>query len=106
MGDAIRAYRDVLSRYYKTPSGRDFVFALPYPFPSKNPPGVDFVQAKTEMGRYPELARALALISHFESDLYQNAIVPIALAHRYTAISLVPGGRVLDLLTRSALPMS
>lgn len=91
---------------YKTQSGRVFVFAVPYPFPSKNQPGVDFIHTKTEVSRYPELPRALALISHFESDLYQNAVIPIALAHRYTAISLVPGGRVLDLLTRSALPKS
>ena len=86
---------------YRTPSGRTFVFAIPYPFASKDGPG--FVQAKTEIGRYEELPRALALIEHFESDLYANAVVPIALAHRYTAISLVPGGRVLDILTREAL---
>jgi hypothetical protein len=86
---------------YRTPSGRTFVFAVPYPFASKEGPG--FVQAKTEIGRYEELPRTLALIGHFESDLYQNAVVPIALAHRYTAISLVPGGRVLDILTREAL---
>jgi hypothetical protein len=89
---------------FKTPTGRVFVLALPYPFASKNQPGVDFIQAKTEMTRYAELARALALIAHFESDLYANAVIPIALAHRYTAISLVPGGRVLDLLTRQSLP--
>jgi hypothetical protein len=88
---------------YKTPSGKLFVFALPYPFASKQTPGIDFIHAKTETRRYPELSLALALIRHFESDLYQNAVIPIALAHRYTAISLVPGGRVLDLLTREAL---
>jgi hypothetical protein len=86
---------------YRTPSGRTFVFAVPYPFASKD--SATFVQAKTEIGRYEELPWALALINHFESDLYQNAVVPIALAHRYTAISLVPGGRVLDILTREAL---
>lgn len=89
---------------YKTPSARHFVFALPYPFASKREPGIDFPKAKTELGRYPELPRALALIKNFESDLYKNAVVPIALAHRYTAISLVPGGRVLDLLTRRTFP--
>lgn len=43
------------------------------------------------------------LISHFETDLYKNAVVPIALAHRYTAISLAPGGHVLDILTKQSL---
>jgi hypothetical protein len=54
--------------------------------------------------RYENLAKAINLINHFESDLYRNAVVPIALAHRYTAISLKPGGQVLDLLTRRNLP--
>ncbi|HEU5326546.1 MAG TPA: hypothetical protein VFU78_00555, partial [Thermomicrobiales bacterium] len=88
---------------YKTPSGRTFVLGLPYPFASKDGSNVDFISAKTEMGRYQRLADALALINNFESDLYENAVVPIALAHRYTAISLVPGGKVLDLLTRKAM---
>lgn len=88
---------------YKTPTGRSFVFALPYPFRSKAEMGAEFTRAKLEIQRYAELPRALRLIQHFESDLYANAVIPVALAHRYTAISLVPGGRVLDLLTRRAL---
>lgn len=84
----------------KTPSGRTFVFALPYPFSSKSTAGLTFAIAKTEIDRYAELARAIAVIQHFESDLYANAVVPVALAHRHTAISLVPGGRVLDLLSK------
>lgn len=91
---------------YKTPSGRRFVIGLPYPFRAKlgaESGGADFVRAKTEIARYTELARALKLVRHFECDLYRNAIVPVALAHRYTAISLAPGGRVLDLLTKKAM---
>jgi hypothetical protein len=88
---------------FKTPSGRIFVFALPFPFSSKSEVGPDFSKAKVDFGIYPELPTALALIKHFELDLYENSVVPIALAHRYTAISLKPGGRVLDLLTKKAL---
>jgi hypothetical protein len=88
---------------YKTSSGRTFVCAVPYPFATKRPPGIDFIQAKADIANYPDLPRALALIRHFESDLYANAVVPIALAHKYTAISLVPGGQALDILTRKAL---
>lgn len=88
---------------YKTPSGRYFAIGLPYPFRDKAAPGHNFIHAKTELQRYTELPRALALVKHFECDLYENALIPIALAHRYTAISLVPGGRVLDLLTKLAL---
>lgn len=88
---------------YKTNSGRTFILGLPYPFPSKLIPGIDFIQSKVALGLYKELPRALALINHFETDLYENAVVPIALANKYTAISLVPGGRVLDILTRRGL---
>jgi hypothetical protein len=88
---------------YKTQSGREFVVALPYPCAHKKDLP-DFHKAKTELERYPELARALALVGHFECDLYENSVVPIALAHRYTAISLMPGGRVLDIFTRKSLP--
>ncbi len=86
---------------FKTPSERCFVFALPYPFSSKDSEG--FTDSKTELSNYPDLGRALKLIKHFESDLHQNAVVPIALAHRHTAISLAPGGKVLDFLTQEAL---
>lgn len=86
---------------FKTESGRVFVFAIPYPFTSKAAVA-DFVKAKVEVPRYPVLPRALRLIQHLESDLYKNATIPVVLAHRYTAISLVPGGRVLDILTRKA----
>lgn len=86
---------------YKTPNNRTFVFALPYPFSSKK---TNFILEKTKLKHYDgTLSRALALINNFECDLYENALIPIALANRHTAISLVPGGRVLDILTRESL---
>jgi len=88
---------------YKTPNSRMFVFALPYPYASKDMPGIDFGKEKIKFENYPQLSQALHLITYLESDLYENAVVPIALAHRFTAISFEPGGRVLDLLTRNAL---
>jgi hypothetical protein len=88
---------------YKTESGRTFVFALPYPFHTKSLNEGSFVKRKTNLKYYKTLHRALALINHFQTDLYENAVVPIALANKYTAISLVPGGSVLDLLTRQGL---
>ncbi|MCS6992477.1 MAG: DNA double-strand break repair nuclease NurA [Anaerolineales bacterium] len=88
---------------FKTSQGRTFVFALPYPYPSKDEPGSDFLREKTEWSRYPTLPTAIQLLEDLQTELYRDALVPIALAHRYTAISLQPGGRVLDLLTRRAL---
>lgn len=91
---------------FKTERGRMFNFAIPYPFPDKsfNGGGRAFALAKTEVARYGELIqRACDLIRHFEMDLYDNAIVPVALAHRHASISMVPGGKVLNLLVRSGL---
>lgn len=91
---------------YKTPTGRRFVLGLAYPLRAKlgADSGVtDFAAAKVEVARYADLPLALELIRHFECDLYANSVVPVALAHRYTSISLAPGGRVLDLLARRAL---
>ena len=91
---------------FKTEKGRIFNFALPYPFEGKGGVGnrTGFSQAKVELGRYGSLTeRACDLIRHFELDLYDNAIVPVALAHRHASISLVPGGKVLDLIAKAGL---
>jgi hypothetical protein len=86
---------------FKTSSGRCFVMGIPYPVASKAVE--DFHQIKTNSDLYSELPRALKVVEHFESSLHKNAVVPIALAHEHTAISLEPGGKVLDLLTKGAL---
>lgn len=89
---------------FKTERGRIFNFALPYPFADKGSVGSNFSTMKAEIHRYGSLVeRACDLIRHFELDLYDNAIVPVALAHRHASISLVPGGKVLDLIARAGL---
>lgn len=87
---------------YKSSTGRSFVFSLPYPFCSKSG-GFDFSAEKIKPDRYKALGRALSLISEFECDLYHDAVIPVALAHKYTAISLEPGSKVLDLLSRKLM---
>lgn len=91
---------------FRTERGRVFNFAIPYPFADKTfgGGGNGFARAKTEPHRYGQLIRqACDLIRHFEMDLYDSAIVPVALAHRHASISLMPGGKVLDLMVRSGL---
>lgn len=91
---------------FRTERGRVFNFAIPYPFADKtsNGGGKGFANAKAEEHRYGNLIRqACDLIRHFEMDLYESAIVPIALAHRHASISVMPGGKVLDILARTAL---
>jgi hypothetical protein len=90
---------------YKSSSGKRFVVGFPYPFSSKRDlQEGNFHEIKTELARYPNLGRALELIRNFETDLYANAVTPVALAHRYTAISAMPGGKVLDILSQGVFP--
>lgn len=91
---------------FKTESNRIFNFAIPYPFQGKSAAGSEaqFSKCKVELLRYGTLIeRACDLIRHFEMDLYESAIVPIALAHRHASISIVPGGKVLDIITKTGL---
>lgn len=94
---------------FKTERGRMFNFAVPYPFASKGRAAEQnvFADAKADLNRYGSLIeRACDLIRHFELDLYDSAIVPVALAHRHASISIVPGGKVLDIITKTGLASS
>jgi hypothetical protein len=93
---------------FKSRNGGSFVVSVPYPFPSKSAAqqitGTPFKIAKSEYQHYgSDLTRALALVERFETSVYPNALIPVALAHKFTAISLVPGGRVLSILTERTL---
>ena len=88
---------------FKTAHGGVFVVGVPYPFSDKGSPA-EFAISKVEIARYgASLCRALEIVRHFEFDLYENSIIPVALAHRHASISLVPGGQVLDLVSRHGL---
>lgn len=85
---------------YKTESGRIFDICLAYPF-AKKENRKEFSGRKADPQNYDRwLARAFALIRHLEFDLYENSVVPVALAHRHASISLSPGGILLDVLTK------
>lgn len=85
---------------FKTKNGRAFVFSCPYPFRDKQSRET-FAIEKSNINNYINIGAYTKLIEDFECDLYENAVVPIALAHKYTAISLKPGSKVLDLLSKS-----
>ena len=88
---------------FKTESGSVFCIGLPYPMKEKGNETL-FSTQKVEVARYGDrLGRAFDVVREFELDLYENSIIPVALAHRHASISLVPGGKVLDLVTRSGL---
>ena len=92
---------------FRASNGDMFVLELPYPTETKrqtDPSGVAseevyFRSIKSDPNRYPELGRVLDVIRAMRSDLYQSSIVPVLAAHQEASISLLPGGKVLDLLS-------
>jgi hypothetical protein len=87
----------------KTERGGVFCVGVPYPMREKGNERI-FSAEKAEVRRYGDiLGRAFDVVRHFEFDLYENSVIPVALAHRHASISLVPGGKVLDLLSRHGL---
>tara|TARA_Y100001001_G_scaffold164530_1_gene197049 strand:+ start:1651 stop:3021 length:1371 start_codon:yes stop_codon:yes gene_type:complete len=89
---------------FKTERGRIFTFAVPYPFEDKANSDTSFARKKVDLSKYGNsVSRACDLIRHFELNLYESAVVPIALAHRHASISIVPGGKVLDIITKTGL---
>jgi hypothetical protein len=88
---------------YKTDAGQIFDVCLAYPIADKKDRAA-FGKRKAEIALYaPWLARVFALIRHLEFDLYESAVVPVALAHRHASISLKPGGAMLEVLTKQHL---
>ena len=87
---------------YWTATGAVYVFDLPYPFPSKDASS-NFRHEKSEAHRYSQLGSAVALIDYYRSDEYENAVVPVVLAHKFTAISAGLGEAMIDALVPSAL---
>jgi hypothetical protein len=88
---------------YKTKSGKIFVLNIPYPFARKGDKKI-FSKNKSVFEYYmPYLKNALGLIETLEYELYENALIPVALAHKHASISIIPGGKVLDVFTRLSL---
>ncbi|MDT0634113.1 hypothetical protein [Spectribacter hydrogenoxidans] len=82
----------------KTHAGRLFVVNVAYPFGSK---GTDaFKHRRFDLEAYPGLGRSLGVLEAVESGLYGNSTVPQMLAHRFSSISRVPGGKILDILAQ------
>ena len=85
---------------YKNKKGNIFVFNVPYPFADKSKES-NFKQEKSNISNYKNIKIYTDLLDEFDCSLYENSLIPTVLAHKYTAISLAPGSKVLDLLSRS-----
>ena len=58
------------------------------------------------LDHYPTLSATLSLLDRIGTSLYENAIIPVALAHSFASIPLRTGSRVLTLMSRELLGSS
>lgn len=86
----------------KTETGKLFVFNALLPFRDKHNKTC-FKEEKANLLNYSNIGTYAKLIEEFECDLDSASLVPIALAKKYTTITLEPGGKVLDLLAKNAI---
>ena len=86
---------------FKTKNAKLFVFNALLPFRDKQDKE-SFKTEKTKIVNYRNIGTYAKLIEEFECDLHSAALVPVALAQKYSAISLEPGGKVLDLLAQAS----
>lgn len=79
---------------YKSNSGRIFVLTLPQ-LPEGGP--------KHEPESYPLMKRTLDAINSVETALYDDATIPVTLAHQRASIPLKTGSRVLELFSKESV---
>ena len=85
----------------KTRNSKLFAFNALLPFRDKKDKEL-FKIEKAKVSNYRNIGVYAKLIEEFECDLNSASLVPVALAQKYSAISLEPGGKVLDLLAQSS----
>lgn len=83
---------------YKTTQGQMLTITIP-----KRPPPVALPD---DPANYPILANALALLDRLGTNLYEDALIPVALAHSFASIPLRTGSKVLTLLSRELLGLA
>src|SRR5690606_29050570 len=77
-----------------------FVISILYPIEEKNQ---NFTEVIFAFENYPTLGTIFDLINEISIDLYEDSILPLALAHKYAAISLNPGNNILEKFIRTNL---
>lgn len=74
-----------------------FVISLMYPVESRDK---HFGEKVFDYKNYKNLGTVLNLINNIAIDLYEDAVLPVTLAHKYAAISLNPGTNMLEIFMK------
>ena len=84
--------------FYKSATGQMLTITVPC-FSTELRPDL----ARDDPSWYETLPQTLALLDEVGTRLYQDALIPVALAHSYAAIPLQTGSKVLTLLSKELL---
>lgn len=76
---------------YRARSGEVYVVTVP---------GINY-DAEPRLGDFPTLEKALSLLGELRCSMYDNALVPVALANKLVSLSDFPSQRILQTFVRS-----
>ncbi|ETO38641.1 MULTISPECIES: hypothetical protein [Thermoanaerobacterium] len=75
------------------------MISLPYPVPEKT--DETFKKYIFKYEAYNTLPVVLGLLNKISIDTYEDAVLPIALAHKFASISLNPGVKILEVFAKN-----
>lgn len=84
--------------FYKTAKGQMLTMTIPK--------SVGAVRDPHNPAHYPILPDTIALLDRVGTTLYEDSLIPVALAHSFASIPLRTGSKVLTLLSRELLGLS
>ncbi len=85
---------------WKNSNDNVIIFDLPYFMKDKSIKH-SFKTKKSDYAKYNNLHRALRLLQEMHSDMDDSSITPLVVSKQYTAISMEPGAKVLELLSKN-----
>jgi len=92
--------------FYVSNVGQELVITVPPLTTDWSPYPSDAQTDRSDSVHYPTLKRTLALLDEIGTQLYDNALIPVALAHSFAAYPLTTSTQVLRLLTEQTLGRS
>lgn len=89
--------------FYVSETGQALVITVPPLGAGFSPYPSDTSTDRSDPAFYPTLKRTLLLLDKIGTRLYDNALIPVALAHSFAAYPLTTSTQVLRLLTEQTL---
>jgi len=89
--------------FYVSSTGQAIVMTVPPLGADFSPYPSDAAVDRSDPAYYPTLKRSLLLLDEIGTQLYDNSLIPVALAHSFAAYPLTTSTQVLRLLTEQTL---